>query len=120
MSSGAMDVLQQARSLNDGEGLIFPSPLTGKPLSDAIHCKRLREAGVMALDGEPPTVHGFRSAFRDWASEKTDYGVEVMEAALAHVKSDKVQAAYARSDLLERQRPLMEEWGEYVAQAASD
>ena len=75
----------------------------------------------MAVDGgEPPTVHGFRSAFRDWASEKTDYGVEVMEAALAYVKSDKVPAAYARSDLLERRRRLMEEWGEYVARTSMD
>jgi hypothetical protein len=74
----------------------------------------------MAVDGEPSAVHGFRSAFRDWASEKTDYGVEVMEAALAYVKSDKVPAAYARSDLLERRRRLMEEWGEYVARTSTD
>ena len=59
--------------------------------------------------------HGFRSSFRDWAAEKTDHPREVIEAALAHVVQNKVEAAYARSDLFERRRRLMDEWAAYLA-----
>ena len=57
----------------------------------------------------------FRSSFRDWAAECTDAPHAVMEAALAHVVRNKVEAAYARSDLFERRRVLMEDWGRYLA-----
>lgn len=59
------------------------------------------------------TVHGFRSTFRDWAAERTNYPREVAEAALAHVVGDKVEAAYRRSDLFERRLKLMESWAAY-------
>ena len=59
--------------------------------------------------------HGFRSSFRDWAAEKTDHPREVIEAALAHVVQNKVEAAYARSDLFERRRRLMDDWAAYLA-----
>ena len=59
--------------------------------------------------------HGFRSSFRDWAAEETDHPREVVEAALAHVVRDKVEAAYARSDLFERRRRLMDDWAGYLA-----
>ena len=59
------------------------------------------------------TVHGFRSAFRDWAAETTEYAGEVVEAALAHTVKNKVEAAYRRGDLLDRRRPLMQEWERY-------
>ena len=58
--------------------------------------------------------HGFRSSFRDWAAEETDHPREVVEAALAHVVRNQVEAAYARSDLFERRR-LMDEWAAYLA-----
>ncbi len=58
--------------------------------------------------------HGFRSSFRDWAAERTDHPREVIEAALAHVVPNKVEAAYARSDLFERRRLLMDDWGAYL------
>ena len=58
--------------------------------------------------------HGFRSSFRDWAAEETDHPREVIEAALAHVVGNKVEAAYARSDLFERRR-LMNDWSAYLA-----
>ena len=70
----------------------------------------------MALSGllktlEIPAVpHGFRSTFRDWAAEETNHPREVVEAALAHVVQNKVEAAYARSDLFERRRRLMNDW----------
>ena len=56
------------------------------------------------------TVHGFRSSFRDWAAERTNFPSEVAEMALAHVVSNKVEAAYRRGDLFERRRRLMQQW----------
>ncbi len=58
--------------------------------------------------------HGFRSSFRDWAAEETDHPREVVEAALAHAVRNRVEAAYARSDLFERRRRLMDDWGGYL------
>lgn len=66
--------------------------------------------------GRTETVHGFRSSFRDWAAERTNYPREVAEAALAHVVADKVEAAYRRSTLLEKRRRLMTEWADFLAQ----
>lgn len=69
--------------------------------------------------GLPYTVHGFRSTFRDWAAETTDYPNEVAEKALAHVIKDKAEAAYRRGHLLEKRRQLMADWATYVTGAAS-
>ena len=63
--------------------------------------------------------HGFRSSFRDWAAEKTNHPREVVEAALAQVVRDKVEAAYARSDLFERRRHLMNDWAAYLEERRS-
>jgi integrase len=71
----------------------------------------------MKVDGVVP--HGFRSSFRDWAAERTNYPREVAEAALAHVTGDKVEAAYRRSDLFEKRRRLMGEWGAFCSKPAS-
>ena len=62
----------------------------------------------------PAVPHGFRSSFRDWAAEETDHPREVVEAALAHAVRNPVEAAYARSDLFERRRRLMDEWAAYL------
>jgi integrase len=59
------------------------------------------------------TVHGFRSTFRDWAAEVSSYPREVAEAALAHVITDKTEAAYQRGDLLEKRRQMIQEWSDY-------
>jgi integrase len=64
---------------------------------------------------QPYTAHGFRSSFRDWASETTDFQGEVAEAALAHALKDKTEAAYRRGNLLEKRRTLMADWAAYVA-----
>ncbi len=61
------------------------------------------------------TVHGFRSSFRDWAGEGTNFPRELMEAALAHVLGDKTEAAYRRGDALEKRRKLMQAWAKYCA-----
>jgi integrase len=63
------------------------------------------------------TTHGFRSSFRDWAAERTDFPREVAEAALAHTVGDKVEAAYRRGDLFDKRRRLMEAWGQYCVTA---
>ena len=65
-----------------------------------------------------PVPHGFRSSFRDWAAERTDHPREVIEAALAHVVPNRVEAAHARSDMFERRRILMDDWGEYLGGGA--
>ena len=70
--------------------------------------KLIKELGLAAVP------HGFRSSFRDWAAEDTDHPREVVEAALAHVVPNKVEAAYARSDLFERRRRLMNDWAAYL------
>ena len=64
-----------------------------------------------------PTPNGRRSSFRDWAAEATDHPREVVEAALAHVVRNKVEATYARSDLFERRRRLMEQWAEVLRES---
>lgn len=66
------------------------------------------------------TAHGFRSTFRDWAAERTNFQREVAEAALAHVVGDKVEAAYRRGDLFEKRRRLMAAWGEFATTTTND
>ena len=107
LSERALEILDAARELSDGSGLVFPS-VRGLQLSDSTLSKLLRDLGV------PAVPHGMRSSFRDWAAECTDAPREVCELALAHVNSDRVEAAYRRSDLFERRRTLMEDWAAYV------
>ncbi len=89
------------------EDFIFPGGKPGKPLSNMAMDMLLRR-----MNSEV-TVHGFRSTFRDWASERTDFPNEVVEMALAHTISSKVEAAYRRSDLYDKRRKLMEGWAAY-------
>jgi integrase len=100
------------------DGFVFESAKRGVPLSDmalSMVVRRMngRDAGVIWKDvsGRAAVPHGFRSTFRVWAGETTSYPREVVEAALAHALRDKVEAAYARTDLMERRRPLMAGWG---------
>ena len=112
LSDAAMAVLEQAREIRDGSGLVFPSPARpGRPLSDMAMTKLLRDVGL----ADRATVHGFRSSFRDWAAECTDAPHAVMELCLAHAVGDSTERAYARSDLLEKRRALMQRWADFVA-----
>ena len=104
LSTGALAVLREARSVVDGSDLVFPS-VRGGALSDATLSKMVRDLGIGAVP------HGFRSSFRDWAAECSEAPREVCELALAHVNSDRVEAAYRRTDLFERRRELMEAVG---------
>ena len=116
LSEAAFAVLEQAQMLGDGSDLIFPSVVKrGRPMSDMTLTKVLRSTGL----ADRATVHGFRSSFRDWASECTDAPHAVMELALAHSVGSAVEQAYARSDLFDRRRGLMDRWAHFVTETRS-
>jgi integrase len=93
---------------------VFPGGKAGRPLSNMALLALLRRMGRPDL-----TVHGFRSAFRDWAAELTNFPREVCEMALAHAIGDKVEAAYRRGDLFAKRRQLMEGWARYCLTPSS-
>ena len=110
----ALEILEEARALGGrGRPLVFTLG-GGKPLHDQRLRRLLRQHGLAAVP------HGFRSSFRDWTAEETDHPREVVEAALAHVVQNKVEAAYMRSDLFERRRRLMDDWSAYLAAERRD
>ncbi len=112
LSEQAIEVFRRAKSLSIGESdLVFPGAKRGKPLSDMTLLKVLRDMGMGA------TVHGFRSAFRDWCAEETSVAGEIAEAALAHTVPNKVEAAYRRTDFFEKRRKLMDAWASYCTSA---
>ena len=90
---------------------LFPGNKPGTHLSNMALLQLLRR-----LERSDLTAHGFRSTFRDWARETTDYPREVAEAALAHTIRDKTEAAYARGDLFDKRRVMMTHWGRYLSQ----
>ena len=89
---------------------VFAGQTPGRPLSETTFLRLLRRMNIQVA-----TVHGFRSAFRDWAAECTNFSNEVCEAALAHAVDNKVEAAYRRGDLFDKRRKLMEAWAAYCA-----
>lgn len=103
-----IELLEEAKALQDESGLVFPGTKKGKPLSDMTLSKLVKELGYDV------DVHGFRTTFRTWAQERTNTPREVVEKALAHTIKDKAEAAYARSDLFEKRRKLMESWAAHV------
>lgn len=114
LNSAALALLQRAKPLSGGDGLVFPGARAKSPLSDMTLSKVLRDADIAV------TVHGFRSSFRDWAAEKMPtVPAMVAEMALAHAVGTKTEQAYLRSDLNELRRTLMDGWGRFVAPALS-
>ncbi len=111
-----------------GPVLVFPNTVN-KPLSDMALTELLRRMNEVGegetppwrdgKTGEPIVPHGFRSTFRVWAGEQTAYPREVIEAAMAHTIGSKVEAAYQRSDLMEKRRGLMEDWGRIAESSRS-
>jgi len=93
-----------------GTELLFPAPRGGE-LSDMTLTAVLRRMGV------PAVPHGFRSTFRDWAAERTNYPRDVAEMALAHAIGDKVEAAYRRGDLFQKRALMMADWATFLARA---
>ena len=107
LSSQAIEVLNEARKINPDSDLIF-STVTGRMIQAPVLSALLRDAGIEA------TPHGFRSSFRQWTAEQTDFPREVCEHALAHVNGNQVEAAYQRSDLFAKRAELMNAWARYV------
>ena len=108
LSRRALAILEEARGLSDGGGLVFPGPRSSGVISDMALTQLLRRLG---LDFVP---HGLRSSFRDWAAERTGSPHAVVEAALAHTVGNATEAAYLRSDLFELRRVLMDEWNNFL------
>jgi integrase len=103
-----LEIIEDVRK-KGAEGFVFPGPKSKEPLSTMAMAMLLRRMKVKV------TVHGFRSSFRDWASETTGFPHEVCEMALAHTIANKAEAAYRRGDLFEKRRKLMEAWAGYCA-----
>ncbi|PKO79361.1 MAG: integrase [Betaproteobacteria bacterium HGW-Betaproteobacteria-13] len=106
LTQQAIKVLEAIRIENPkATDLVFPGIRSGKPLSD------MTLGAVLKRMNRPDlTAHGFRSTFRDWAAEATDYPRDMAEMALAHTVSDKVEAAYRRGDMFEKRRKMMADW----------
>ena len=111
LSKRAVGVLNEAAEFDGRQGLVFPSK-ENRELSVATFSRLLRDLGVKGVP------HGFRSSFRDWCGE-TGVSREVAEACLAHTLGNAVEAAYARSDLFERRRTVMEDWARYLDESAT-
>jgi integrase len=102
--------LQEERATGD---LVFEGGREGSPISDTAMTKSLRAAGSGVA-----TLHGLRSSFRDWCGDHTEFPREVAEAALAHTLRDKTEAAYRRSDALEKRRVMMLAWEQFCGQVS--
>jgi integrase len=107
LSRRALKIVKAMHEVRNSE-FVFPGQKPGKPLSVMALEMVLRRMKIDSV-----TVHGFRSAFRDWAAESTNFTNEVCEAALAHVIENKAEAAYRRGDLFDKRRKLMEAWAVY-------
>lgn len=108
LSKKAVEILKV--QLQDAEGdFVFPGRRDGAPMSNMAFLQLLKR-----MERTDITVHGFRSSFRDWVGETTNYPREVAEAALAHGIKDKAEAAYARGDLFTKRAKMMQEWADYI------
>jgi integrase len=114
LSEQALAVLRRAAA-GKVNNVVFSGQKPGRALSNMALLMMLRRMGRDDI-----TAHGFRSTFRDWAAERTTFAREVVEAALAHTVGNKVEAAYRRSDLFEKRRPLMQQWGSFCDQQVAD
>jgi integrase len=111
LSPAAVAIIEQMKSSRvDGADFVFPGGKHGRPLSNMAMLKLLKRMGRSDL-----TAHGFRSTFRDWSAERTNYPREVAEMALAHTVGDKVEAAYRRGDLFAKRRRMMDEWAKHCS-----
>ena len=108
LSKRALDILEDLP--RERGGYVFPGARAKAPLSNMAMLELLR-----GMDGDGFTVHGFRSTFRDWAGDRTNYAREVIEHALAHQIKDKAEASYRRSAALDKRRQLMEAWAKYCS-----
>lgn len=115
LSDRAVEILRRMAKLrrrDDQDAFVFEGQKPGRPLSDMTLSMPIRRAKLDI------TVHGFRSAFRDWAAERTSFPRELAEKALAHAVRNKVEAAYQRGDLFDKRRELMDAWARYCISAS--
>lgn len=124
-----LSVLERAKKHKRGDSdLVFPGMKRGQPLSDmtlakvvkSMHSAEVKAGRTGYLDpkqGRIAVPHGFRSTFADWVNDQTTFSREVREAALAHVNQNKVEAAYSRTDYLDKRRPMMEAWASFCVGA---
>ncbi len=113
LSAAALAILKQMKEIRESD-FVFPGGKKGKPLSNMAMLAVLKRMGRDDL-----TAHGFRSTFRDWAAERTNFPREVVEMALAHTIESKVEAAYRRGDLFQKRRQLMEAWARFCITSRS-
>ena len=111
LSDRCIEIFQGLPRIND---YVFPGNKVDKPLSNMTLL-----ATLSRMDRDDLTTHGFRSTFRDWAAETTDYPNEVVEMALAHTIKNKAEAAYRRGDMLERRRALMDDWASFTTELSN-
>ncbi len=108
-----VEIVERAMAISGEAHYVFPGRTANKPLSNMAFLMTLRR-----MQRTDITVHGFRSTFRDWAAERTNYPRAVCEAALAHRLRDRTEAAYHRTDLFDRRRALMDAWATHVTAPA--
>ncbi|WHP05938.1 integrase arm-type DNA-binding domain-containing protein [Acinetobacter corruptisaponis] len=124
LSQQAINLLESIQDHTQAQDFIFPAPRTGEMLSDMslttlikrMHEQKLKENQLGYIDPKQNriiTTHGFRSTFRDWSADKTDYSREVCEHVLAHKLPDEVEAAYLRGAYLEKRKSLMSDWANF-------
>jgi integrase len=113
LSDAAMAIVEQMKAIRSGD-CVFPGGRRGQPLSGMAMLALIRRMGRGDV-----TVHGFRSSFRDWCAERTNFASEIAEMALAHVVGNKVEAAYRRGDLFEKRRQLADAWARFCAVPAT-
>lgn len=109
LSDRAQAIIAKMKKIHISD-FVFPGRVADRPLSTMAFLELLRRLGCTDI-----TAHGFRSTFRDWAAERTDFPNEVVEMALAHTISNKVEAAYRRGDLFEKRRALAQTWADFCA-----
>ncbi len=124
LSQQSINLLESIQPYTQSHDFIFPAPRTSEMLSDMslttlikrMHAQKLKENGLGYIDPKQNrviTTHGFRSTFRDWSADKTDYPREVCEHVLAHKLPDEVEAAYLRGAYLEKRKNLMTDWARF-------
>jgi integrase len=112
LSDAALTIVKAMAERREG-AFVFPGGRGGRPLSNMSMLMLMRRMGRNDL-----TTHGFRSSFRDWCAEQTNYPHEVAEMALAHIVSDKVEAAYRRGTMFQKRRQLADAWARFCAAPA--
>jgi integrase len=115
LSKRCVGILKRARAISGKSQYVFPGRTATKPLSNMVFLMALRR-----LKRDDITTHGFRSSFRDWAAERTNYSRAVCESALAHSLRDKTEAAYKRTDLFDWRRELMDAWAAFATAKPTD